>query len=98
MSFQILKKIYIGLAPPLEISAPSYNKSWIHIREVCTSDHFVRKKKHLPKRKIRAQPMLVCKYVDENGSAAMLAAKRSAGVTPEVNLRILLHTDDEGHK
>ena len=31
--------------------------------------------------------MLVCKYVDENGLAAMLAAKRSAGVTPEVNLR-----------
>ena len=34
--------------------------------------------------------MLVHKFVDENGSAAMLAAKRSAGVTPEVNLRILL--------
>ena len=31
--------------------------------------------------------MLVCKYVDENSSAAMLAAKRSAGVIPEVNLR-----------
>ena len=31
--------------------------------------------------------MLVCKYVYENGSAAMLAAKRSAGVAPEVNLR-----------
>ena len=27
------------------------------------------------------------KYVGGNGSAAMLAAKRSAGVTPEVNLR-----------
>ena len=26
------------------------------------------------------------RYVKENGSAAMLAAKRSAGVTPEVNL------------
>ena len=35
--------------------------------------------------------MLVQKYVDLNGSAAMLATKRSAGVTPEVNLRILLH-------
>ena len=32
-------------------------------------------------------PMLVCKYVDENGSATMLATKRSTGVTPEVNLR-----------
>ena len=31
--------------------------------------------------------MLVHKYVDQNGSAAMLTAKRSAGVTPEVNLR-----------
>ena len=27
------------------------------------------------------------RYVEENGSAAMLATKRSAGVTPEVNLR-----------
>ena len=42
--------------------------------------------------------MLVCNYVDENGSAAMLAAKRSAGVKPEVNLRILLCTGDEAHK
>ena len=30
--------------------------------------------------------MLVFKYVDENGSVAMLAAKRSAGVAPEVNI------------
>ena len=46
--------------------------------------------------------MLVCKCVDENGSVAMLAAtlaaKRLAGVTPEVNLRILFHTGDEAHK
>ena len=28
-----------------------------------------------------------CRYVEEISSAAMLAAKRSAGVTPEVNLR-----------
>ena len=27
------------------------------------------------------------KYVEENNLVAMLAAKRSAGVTPEVNLR-----------
>ena len=27
------------------------------------------------------------RYVEENGLAAMLATKRSAGVTPEVNLR-----------
>ena len=31
--------------------------------------------------------MPVHSYVEENGSAAMLATKRSAGVTPEVNLR-----------
>ena len=30
--------------------------------------------------------MPACRYVEENGSAAMLATKRSAGVTPEVNL------------
>ena len=29
--------------------------------------------------------------MDPNVSAVMLATKRSAGVTPEVNLRILLH-------
>ena len=28
------------------------------------------------------------RHVEENGSAAMLAAKRSAGVVPEVNLRV----------
>ena len=31
--------------------------------------------------------MLVCKYVDENSSAAMLATKKSAGVALKVNLR-----------
>ena len=39
--------------------------------------------------------MLVRKYVDENGLAAMLATKKSAGVMPEVNLRIPLHAGDE---
>ena len=38
------------------------------------------------------------KYVDKNGSAAMLAAKRSAGVASEANLRIPLHTGDKAHK
>ena len=32
-------------------------------------------------------PMPARRYMGENGSAAMLATKRSAGVTPEVNLR-----------
>ena len=31
--------------------------------------------------------MPACRYVEENGSAAMLAAKRSVGVAPEVNFR-----------
>ena len=31
--------------------------------------------------------MLSHRYLEENGSAAMLAAKRSAGITPEVNLK-----------
>ena len=39
-----------------------------------------------------APPMLVHMYVDQNGLAAMLAVKRSAGVTPKVNLRNPLHT------
>ena len=42
--------------------------------------------------------MLVRKYVDWNGTAAILADKRSAGVTPEVNLRTLLHACNEAHK
>ena len=34
-----------------------------------------------------------CRYVEEINSAAMLAAKRLAGVTPEVNLReCITHT------
>ena len=31
--------------------------------------------------------MPACRYVEENSSAAMLATKRSAGVTPEVNVK-----------
>ena len=31
--------------------------------------------------------MPACRYVEENGSAAMLAAKRSADVVPEVYLK-----------
>ena len=36
----------------------------------------------------------VYKYVDEKGSAAMLAIKRSSGVVPEMNLRNPLHAGD----
>ena len=37
--------------------------------------------------RFRVPPMLVRRYVEEIGSAAMLAAKRSTDITPEVNLR-----------
>ena len=33
-----------------------------------------------------------------NGLAAILATKRSAGITPEVKLMILLHAGDKAHK
>ena len=42
--------------------------------------------------------MPVRKNVEENGSNAMLAIKRSAGIAPELNLRIPLHVDDEAPK
>ena len=45
-----------------------------------------------------APPILVCEYVDQNGLVSMLAIKRSAGVTPVVNIRNLLHADDEAYK
>ena len=37
----------------------------------------------------------VYKYVDQKGPAAVLFAKRSAGVTPEVNLKNPLHPGKE---
>ena len=40
----------------------------------------------------------VYKYMDPKGVAAMLAVKRSAGVTPEVNLRNQLYVGDEKKK
>ena len=43
-------------------------------------------------------PIYVYKYMDPKGLAAMLAVKRSADVTPEVNLRNPLHASDEVHK
>ena len=42
--------------------------------------------------------LFVHKKVDANVSATMLAAKSSAGVTPQVNLRILLHAVNRAHK
>ena len=42
--------------------------------------------------------MVARKCVDRNGSAAMLDAKRSADVAPEVNQWIPLHAGDKAHK
>ena len=42
--------------------------------------------------------MLVHKYMDQNGLAAILATKRAAGITPEVNLRIPLLAGNKAHK
>ena len=39
--------------------------------------------------------MYLYKYLDQKGSAAILAVKRSASVAPEVNLRNSLHAGDE---
>ena len=36
--------------------------------------------------------------LDRNGSAALLAAKRSASVAPEVNLRVPLHAGNKAHQ
>ena len=42
--------------------------------------------------------MLARMYVDRNGLAAMLDTNSSAGVAPEVNQSIPLHTGDKAHK
>ena len=44
----------------------------------------VRQRRH-DRSRFRVPPMLVHRYVEENGSAAMLASKSSAGVTQAVN-------------
>ena len=46
----------------------------------------------------QVQPMLVYKYVDQKGLAAMLVIKSSAGVAPEVILRNPFHEGDEAGK
>ena len=38
--------------------------------------------------------MLVSKYKDRNGLAAMLFTKRSVGVAPEVNLSIIVSYEE----
>ena len=40
----------------------------------------------------------LCKYVDQKGSAAMLAIKSSAGVAPELNLRNLFYAGKDAYK
>ena len=39
---------------------------------------------------ISASGHMICKYVDRKGSVAMLTIVQSAGVAPEVNLRITI--------
>ena len=39
----------------------------------------------------------IYKYVDQRGSAAILADKRPAGVAPDVNLKNRLHAVNEVH-
>ena len=41
--------------------------------------------------------MYVYKYTDQKGFPAMLSVKRSAGITPKVNLRNPLHLGKEVH-
>ena len=49
---------------------------------------------------VQVPPMLVYmyKYVDQKGSAAMLAIKKSACATPEMNLRNPLHAYNKAYK
>ena len=47
----------------------------------------------------QAPPMPVRRYLEENGSADMLAAKRSAGFAPEVKVRVYVtHTTQSANK
>ena len=46
----------------------------------------------------KARGDIICKYVDRKGLAVVLAAKRSAGVAPEVKLKNPLHTGDKAGK
>ena len=41
---------------------------------------------------------MICNYVDQKGSAAVLTSVQSAGITLEVNLSNPLHTGKEVHK
>ena len=47
----------------------------------------------------QAPPMPVRRYLEENGSADMLAAERSAGFAPEVKVRVYVtHTTQSANK
>ena len=41
---------------------------------------------------------MISKYLDQKGWAVLLAAKKSVGITPEVNLRNPLHTGNKAHQ
>ena len=52
----------------------------------------------IPKTESIKHHKYVCEYIDQKGSAAMLAVKRSAGVAPEVGLGNPLSASDEAYK
>ena len=77
----------------LKTSQPSWYSS---VGKASVWSHAVRQQHN--KSQTQVPPMLVCKYIDWNSSTVMLATRRSTGVTPEVNLRILLHIGNKAYK
>ena len=76
----------------------TYDK-WINAGRASAWSHTVRQQQHDRSwSRLKPPPMLVRNCVDENSLAAMLIAKRWAGVSPEVNLRNPLHAGDKAHK
>ena len=56
------------------------------VPRVSAWSHSVRQQQH-DRSQFQDPPMPAYRYIEENGSAAMLATKKLAVVTPEVNLR-----------
>ena len=100
----------VGIVPVTSSDSLWCLRSWANIASVILGiqrwhssvgrasvlSHTVRKRHD--RSQIQAPSVLVCRYMDQNGSASMLATKRSAGVTPEVNLGILLGTGNKTWK
>ena len=56
------------------------------VEHLLASSHTVRQQWH-DRSQFQAPPMPAGRYVEQNSSASMLATKRLAGITQEVNLR-----------